>query len=689
MTKQEFEQFKSSASSFGRNLPSHAKNYVKELFPIFGWLPRYNRTWLAGDVIAGLTVGMIVIPQALSYATVAGLPVQYGLFTMFFGTIFYSWFATSKDVTIGATAVLSLVVGQVSSSYNADKAVDPVVFASCMALIAGIVQLVLGMFRLGLIVDFIPAPVIVGFCTGSGVQIIAQQMPGMLGVPGVNTNDPAFRVIINIFKNIKNTAGMNAAFGVPTLAFILFMKFGTEFLTRRGYKWAKWVGLTRNGVALILFTLISYVVNKDISDPKKFVMKTVGVVPRGFNAPVIPDLTKGFSNMLSASVTVIIVSILEHVAIVKSYGRLNGYVPKPNQELVAIGLTNIVASFFGAYPATGSFSRSSIKSQSGVKTPAAGLLVGAIVILAVYVLTPAYLYIPSASICAIIMAAVTELVSPPSVPKQLWEIKFVDLFTFVLAFAFTFFTTVEIAIYVSVAFAVAVLLYRIARPKLALMGKLPNHNIWVPFDEAGLGEYAAPAPAGVLVFRLDESLTYPNSGHVADKIRETVIQSTIFGGEARPASERLWSDDTEERAARFAHSDESKKIPKSILHAIVFDMSPVNHTDSTGVQTLVDLRRDVDRFAGKPVLFIFAHVKPSVRPSLEYFLSITHKDVTPALPEQPEGTLTPASKVGRYFYLTVDQAVQAVESGSVGGADSSAGTIGDEKKGGNVVEIMV
>lgn len=319
-------------------------------------------------------------------------------------------------MTIGATAVASQLTGQILASHNKD--LDPVAFAISLAFLTGIMQLAIGLLRLGIIVDFIPAPVIAGFTTGAGIGIIIGQIAGLLGITGINTNDSAYLVLGNTFRKLGETK-LDAAFGFSGLIFLLIFKFGCAHLVKRGYPYMRWVGLARNALVVIVFTAISYGINNGLSKPR---IRIVGNVPKGFGTPRVPDLHH-LSSAAPAAVTVLIVCVLEHIAVVKSYGRLNGYTPNPNQELVALGFTNFLGSFMGAYPATGSFSRSAIKSQSGVRSPLAALFTAVIVILALYVLTPLFTFIPSSILSAIIVSAISDLISRPALVKQLWDIQ--------------------------------------------------------------------------------------------------------------------------------------------------------------------------------------------------------------------------------------------------------------------------
>ncbi|KAI8928398.1 sulfate transporter family-domain-containing protein [Entophlyctis helioformis] len=641
--------FLSSASSLARNAPRNSVAYVSSLFPIATWLPKYNTNWFSGDLIAGLTVAIIVIPQALAYAKLAGVPVEFGLYTSFVGALIYCLFATSKDVTIGATAVLSVLTGQVAATYNSDKAIDPVVFAVSVAFVTGIIETAIGLLRLGILVDFIPTPVIVGFTTGAGLTIICGQVSGMLGITGVDTNEAAYRIVINTLGKLDKIK-IDAAFGLSALAVLLIFRFGTAYLVKRGNSWAIWLGYSSNAIVMIVVTLISFWYNQGSSSLR---IRVVGNVPKGLSyikVPTIPD----FGRVIQASVTVVVVGILEHIAVTKSFGRINGYTPDANQEIVALGLTNLIGSFFGGYPATGSFSRSAIKSRSGVRTPLAGVYTGTVVLLSIYFFTPLFYFIPNAGLSALIINAISDLIVRPSTLQQLYNIEILDLLSAVIAFVFTIFFSIEIGIFVSVSFSVLVLLVRLARPRYQVLLREESGN-WIGNDDAFIDDTVDPkvqvSPPGIFVFRVEESLTYPNSAYLNDRIKEWVFKHAQYGGANVPPSQRLWSDNLQEEALAIQQEREKassnavdaygkggkdiwlaedKPLPR--LRAIVFDLSAVNWIDATGLQTLVDLKRDLERFGGGRVPFYFVHVRHRFGRVLTYFaelLPAPAEDLTP------------------------------------------------------------
>ncbi|KAI8622207.1 sulfate transporter family-domain-containing protein, partial [Chytriomyces sp. MP71] len=584
--------------------PRTAAAYILSFLPFLNWIRRYNLEWFIGDLVAGITVGLVAIPQGISYATkLAGLPAQFGLYTAFLGAFMYTFFATSKDVTIGATAVLSLIVGQQLIAYAPPgaSASQLAIFSATLSFWTGVLQLLIGAFRIGHIVDFVPVPVIAGFTSGAGIQIMIQQAPGLLGLKGVNTNNAPYRVLHDFFSTL-GAGGSNGAttwdsvFGLTSLVLILLIKFGSQVGAKK-YPWLRFVGYLRNVIALIIYTGISY-----------------GIAGRNLNFSIVKSIPSGLSGILHADYSlpyastvfpalpaVLIVAILEHIAVTKTYGRVNGYKVQSNQEITALGLMNIFGSFVSAIPATGSFSRSAIKSASGVRSPFASFVTGLVVIICLYSLTGAMYYIPSSVLSAIVVTAISELVNF-SVVVPTFQIELLDFFGFWIAFWVVFFSSIENSIYASVGYSVLVLLIRVARPKISSLVRTED-GTWLEADTAtyyGQSNRIQEAPEGILVFKIDESLSYPNSGYFLQILNETVIAQYRYTGPVLTNAEKLWADDTAERAR--AH--QGKPLPA--LQAVVFDFSAASRVDFTGLQTFLDAKADLRRFTGRDVPFHFA-----------------------------------------------------------------------------------
>lgn len=625
-----------------------AINYLESLFPITQWITRYNFGWLYGDVVAGLTVGIVVVPQSMSYATIATLPPEYGLYSAFVGVLIYCLFATSKDVSIGPVAVMSLTVSQIIKHVNnahPNEWAGPQI-ATTVAFICGLIVLGIGFLRLGWIVEFIPAPAVSGFMTGSAINIVAGQVPGLMGITGFDTRAATYKVIINTLKGLPNTK-LDAAWGLTGLVALYSIRIVCDYLTKRyprRHRWFFFMSVFRNAFVIIVLTIASWLYTRHRKTKSGYPIKILQNVPRGFKHVGPPVIDGNLVSALAGELPVAtIILLLEHIAISKSFGRVNGYKINPNQELIAIGVTNLVGTVFGAYPATGSFSRSALKSKSGVRTPAAGILTAIVVIVALYGLTPAFFWIPTAGLSAVIIHAVADLVAPPRQVYQFWRVSPLEFLIWAAAVLVTVFSTIENGIYTSICTSAALLLVRIARPRGYFLGKVTLHlndgitgggkRPTTPEDDSAINsrevylplvpkprlmnsdiKVIPPAP-GVIVYRLEESFIYPNSSRVNSVIVDYVKENMKRGKDMSKVklSDRPWNDP----GPRPGQDEGAENKKKPLLRAVVFDFSSVSQIDTTGVQSLIDTRSEVERWTDQPVEFHFATIlSPWIRRAL-------------------------------------------------------------------------
>ncbi|KAF7338482.1 Sulfate permease [Mycena venus] len=608
-------------------------NYLLSLFPILSWITRYNFGWLSGDLIAGLTVGMVLVPQGMSYAQIATLPTQYGLYSSFVGVTIYCLFATSKDVSIGPVAVVSLIMSQIIGRVTAahPHQWEGPEIATTVAFICGFIVLGVGLLRLGWIIEFIPAVAVSGFMTGSAISIAAGQVPGLMGIAGFNTRAATYHVIINTLKGLPRTT-LDAAWGLPSLFALYAIRMLCDYLGKRYPRRARvffFISVIRNAFIVLIMTIAAWLYCRHRKSAKgTYPIKILLTVPRGFQHVGQPTIDPNLVSALAGELPLAtIVLLLEHIAISKSFGRLNGYTINPNQELIAIGVTNTVGSCFGAYPATGSFSRSALKSKSGVRTPLAGLVTAIVVLVALYGLTPAFFWIPNAALSAVIIHAVADLVASPAQVYSYWRVSPLEFVIWLAAVLTTVFSTVENGIYVSICTSVGLLLIRIAHPRGAFLGKVTvrggnkeSRDVFVPLTKDGITnphiKIDPPSP-GVIVYRHEESAIFPNASHLNAELVSYVKKHMRRGKDMSnvPASDRPWNDPGPSRHGADADQVANDKLPD--LHAIVIDLSAISHVDVTAVQALIDTRNEVERWADHPVEFHFATLlSPWIRRAL-------------------------------------------------------------------------
>ncbi|KAL2015480.1 hypothetical protein VTK56DRAFT_5369 [Thermocarpiscus australiensis] len=390
--------------------------------------------------------------------------------------------------------------------------------------------------------------------------------------------------------------------------------------------------------------MISWLVNRGLhKDEVKF--KILLDVPRGFQNAAVPVLNQRIaSNLVGYLPATVIVLLIEHIAISKSFGRVNNYTINPSQEMVAIGVTNMLGPFLGGYAATGSFSRTAIKSKAGVRTPFAGVITAVVVLLAIYALPAVFYYIPNASLAAVIIHAVGDLITPPNTVYQFWLVSPVEVVIFFVGVIVTVFSTIENGIYCTVCLSAAMLLFRILRAKGRFLGRVrvrsmlddhvvgddvrqagkygtfigspeaPFRNVFLPITHADGSnpevELDNPYP-GIFIYRFSEGFNYTNASHNLEYMTEYIFahtRRTNLGHYEKPG-DRPWNDPGPSRrklkaAAKSGINAGEVEVDKSLptLKAIILDFSSVNYVDITSVQQLIDVRNQLDRYAAPDIV---------------------------------------------------------------------------------------
>ncbi|KAK2055542.1 sulfate permease [Colletotrichum caudatum] len=631
--------------------------YVKSLFPFTTWILRYNTRWLMSDAIAGVTLGLVAIPQAVAYALLARLSPEYGLYTSFTGAALYWIFGTSKDMAVGATAVISLLVGKVTAKVLEEHPGEfrPEEVSKTLAFLSGAVLLALGLLRLDWVVEFIPHVAISAFVTAAAITITLGQVPSLLGIDGVNSKAAAYRVFVDTVRGLPRTR-LDAAVGLTALALLAGVKWYCERMARaqprRRRTWETLCSL-RMTITVVLYTLVSFLVNRGL-EGGDLRFRIAGALPRGLTHVGPPSLSpRLISALLPDLPTTVVVIVIEHIAIGKSFGRANNYTVQPSQELVSVGCTNLFGPFLGAYASTGSFGGTAILSKAGARTPLAGLFNGAVLLLALYALTPVLYYIPMAGLAALIVHAVSNLVTSPGHVFRSWLTSPPDVFIYFAGVSVSVFASLESGIYLTVALSAALLLLRVSRSRGRFLGRvrvhlhpedaaaapsrkdsdqhsvsssqtlphsggaaswtarLPARDVFLPLDRKDGTNPAVwvnePHP-GVFVYRFAEGFNYLNQAQHVDRLIERVTRATrrTTAPHYEHPGDRPWNEAAPPPPS-VETGTESPATAKPLLRAIVLDCSAVNAMDSGAVEGLVDLRGQLDRWAApEPVEWHFA-----------------------------------------------------------------------------------
>lgn len=514
---------------------------------------------------------------------------------------------------------MSTVVGSiVVDIQNVNPNIPGPEIAMSIAVICGSIVTFMGLARMGFVVDFIPLPSITSFMTGSAISICAGQVKSLLGeTADFSTRGPAYQIIIDSLRNLPSSQGYDAAMGISALVTLYAIRTTCNYCSRRYPRRAKlffFIGALRTAFVILLFTMISALVNLHRRDNPAF--DIVGHIPRGFKHAGVPELRPSVIKQFAAKLPAcVIVLLLEHIAVSKSFGRTNNYTIDPSQELIAIGVTNLLGPFIGAYSATGSFSRSAIQSKSGVRTPLAGVITAGVVLVAIYALTTVLYYVPHASLSGVIIHAVGDLIVAPSTIYQFWLISPLDAVIFAVGLVVAIANSIPNSIYVSVCIAVIILLFRHAKAPGYFLARTwvgerdTQRPAFLPLDNAEINhpdvKLESPRP-GVFIYRFSEGFNYPNAGHYLDPMVQTILKNTRRADAQRSVKkgDRPWNDPG---PGRKEPEIGASQLP--LLRAIILDFSAVNNVDVTSVQYLIDVRNQLSlRAAPVEVQWHFAHV---------------------------------------------------------------------------------
>ncbi|KAG6546363.1 hypothetical protein Mapa_012404 [Marchantia paleacea] len=521
------------------------------VFPILDWLPKYKWSLFKGDVIAGLTIASLAIPQDLGYAKLANLDPINGLYSSFVPPLVYSVLGSSRDIAIGPVAVVSILIGQLLKSE-----VDPILeketyfrLALTATFFAGVVQAGLGLFRLGFIIDFLSHAAIIGFMAGAAVTIALQQLKGLLGISHFTTHTDVVSVMRSVWARTNEWNWPTICIGV----FFLFVLLATKRIAKLKKK-LFWIAAIAPLTSVIFSTLIVFVTRADKHGVKIVRSISKGVNPSSFNDIYWTGemLSKGFKVGLVAG----LVALTEAVAIGRTFAALKDYHIDGNKEMIAIGSMNIAGSFTSCYVATGSFSRSAVNYQSGCKTAMANIVMAVVVLFTLLFLTPLFHYTPNCILSAIIISAVVSLIDFDAA-FLVWKTDKVDFLVLAGAFFGVFFVSVEIGLLVAVVISFAKILLHVTRPHTAVLGNIPGTSIY----RNTLQYPNATTEPGILIVRIDAAIYFSNSNY----IRERIIR---------------YVNEEEDNIK------ESGGVP---LQFVIIEMAPVMSIDTAGIHAFEEL----------------------------------------------------------------------------------------------------
>ena len=528
------------------------------------WLRAYRPAWLAGDLTAGVIVTVMLIPQSLAYALLAGLPPEVGLYASILPIVAYALLGSSMTLAVGPVAVASLMTASALQPLASAGSAEYVALAVQLSMISGVMLLAFGALRLGFLAYFLSHPVISGFISGSAVLIAVSQLKYILGVKVAGST--VLETLAGLVKALPQTQPVTLAIGVSSLLFLLLSRrYLAQLLTWLGVpaKAADLVAKLAPMVAVIASTAVVAVFKLNETAG----VSVIGNIPQG-----LPQLSLSLPGMSTLgqlwlpALLITLIGFVESVSVAQSLALKRQQRIQPNRELLGLGAANVASALSGGYPVTGGFARSVVNFAAGAHTPLAGVISAGLMALVIAALTGLFYYLPHAVLAATIIVAVISLIDLKTL-KEAWQYDRADALSLLATAVGVVTLGVEVGILMGVALSLAVLVWRSSHPHMAVVGRVTGTEHFRNIDR-----HSVETVPGLLALRVDESLFFANA---------TVLEDRIEG---------------------------LLRADAAVRHVLLI-CSAVNRIDTTALGVLTQLERSL---AARSIEFMLAEVKGPV-----------------------------------------------------------------------------
>jgi SulP family sulfate permease len=526
---------------------------VTRYVPIAGWLTSYDRAWLRPDIIAGLTVWALLVPEAMAYATLAGVPPEAGLYAALPPLVLYAVFSTSRQVTVGPSSAVAVMVAATVAPLAGGDGERYVALAAAMAVLVGLTLIVAGIARLGFVSEFMAKPVLTGFIIGLALVIAAGQADKLFGIKA--EGDDFFAVIWDIIVNLGDTHLETLSVGAGCLVLLFGLK---RFAPRAP---AALITVALSIIAVALFDLDNRGVH------------IVGDIPAGLPPLEVPDVgLADLQDLLPGALGLALVVYAESIAPARSFAAKHKYDVDANQELLALGASNVGVGLSQGFAVDASLSRSAVNDDAGAKTQVAGLVNAGLIFVTILALTPLFHDLPDATLAAVVISAVAHLVDVNEL-RRLYRLKKTDFSLAVVCMMGVLIVDVLPGLIIAVAVSILVLVYRASRPRATVLGKVPDQDTFRDIERHPESE----TYPGLVIFRFEAELFFANVSYFRDRIRELVA------------------------------------VADPPAQAVLVDAEAIQYIDTTAVAALEELREEL---AGSGVELLMARVHGRVRDML-------------------------------------------------------------------------
>ncbi|KAK8567561.1 hypothetical protein V6N12_006142 [Hibiscus sabdariffa] len=533
------------------------------LFPILQWGPNYSFNLFKSDIVSGLTIASLAIPQGISYAKLANLPPIVGLYSSFVPPLVYAVLGSSRDLAVGPVSIASLILGSMLRQ-EVSPVNDPLLFlqlAFTTTFFAGFFQASLGFLRLGFIIDFLSKATLIGFMAGAAMIVSLQQLKALLGITHFTNQMGLVPVLSSVFRNTKEWSWQTILMGFCFLVFLLV----TRHVSIKKPK-LFWVSAGAPLVSVILSTLLVFAFKAQHHG-----ISIIGRLQEGLNPPSWNMLQFHGSHLglsIKTGLVTGIISLTEGIAVGRTFAALKNYKVDGNKEMMAIGLMNMVGSSTSCYVTTGAFSRSAVNHNAGAKTAVSNIVMSVTVMVTLLFLMPLFQYTPNVVLGAIIVTAVVGLIDIPAA-CQIWKIDKFDFVVMLCAFFGVIFISVQGGLAIAVGISIFKILLQITRPKTVMLGNIPGTDI---FRDLHHYKESMKIP-GFLILSIEAPINFANSTYLNERVLR-------------------WIDEFE--------SEDQKK--QSSLRFVIFEMSAVSGIDTSGVSFFKELKKMVEKKGAELVL---------------------------------------------------------------------------------------
>uniref|UniRef100_A0A8C7MNB1 Solute carrier family 26 member 6, like 2 n=1 Tax=Oncorhynchus kisutch TaxID=8019 RepID=A0A8C7MNB1_ONCKI len=559
------------------------KRSVLSTLPVLSWLPRYSvRDNGLGDLISGISVGIMHLPQGMAYALLASVPPVFGLYTSFYPVLVYCILGTSRHISIGTFAVISIMIGSVTerlapdsdftflNGTNGTAVLDVtardayrVQIAASTTVLSGLFQVLLGMVRFGFVVTYLSEPLVRGYTTGAATHVVISQLKYIFGIHPARFSGPLSQILIDICRHLPETNIGTLVVSLVALVVLIVVKELNSC-----YEKKLPLPIPIELIVIVAATLISYYGNLN----SQYDVAVVGEIPRGLKSPCLPDVSL-WGTVVGDAFAVAIVGYAINISLGKTFGLKHGYKVDSNQELVALGLSNTVGGFFQCYSVTSSMSRSLIQESTGGRTQVAGVVSSVIVLITVLQLGTLFGELPKAVLSCIVFVNLKGMFKQYLDIPALWKSNTVDLLVWLVTLVCTILLNLDLGLAASIAFSLLTVIFRTQLPRYSILGQVPGTELYLDTDTY---EEAKEIP-GITIFRSSTTVYYTNAELYLDALQKKsgIDVGKLLTRKKKRDAKKKRKDKKEKKA--------KKEAKKQVLH-ITYTYSPI-HTHHIYIQS--------------------------------------------------------------------------------------------------------